>query len=176
MRSFLKVLVLAFGLFMATYATAVEPFTIKDIRAEGLQRVEAGTVFATLPFRTGDTFTDEKGASAIRALFALGLFKDVRLDAKDGVLIVAVEERPTIAELAFVGAKEFDKDKLSFMLRQRPNNQPELNCFFNEDIYDDVDYAFSSEDVRVVIQGRLLPNRSNSLEVIAIEIIEPEKI
>lgn len=72
--------------------------------------------------------------------------------------------------------KEFDKDKLSFMLRQRPNNQPELNCFFNEDIYDDVDYAFSSEDIRVIIQGRLLPNRSNSLEVIAIEIIEPARV
>lgn len=118
MRSFIKVLTLVFGLFLAGQALAVEPFAIKDIRAEGLQRVEAGTVFATLPFRTGDTFTDEKGAAAIRALFALGLFKDVRLEAKDGVLIVAVEERPTIAELTFLGAKEFDKDNLTKALRE----------------------------------------------------------
>jgi outer membrane protein insertion porin family len=118
MRLFFKVLVVAFGLYMAGQAAAVEPFTIKDIRAEGLQRVEAGTVFATLPVRTGDTFTDEKGAAAIRALFSLGLFKDVRLETKDGVLIVVIEERPTIAELTFVGAKEFDKDNLAKALKE----------------------------------------------------------
>ena len=118
MRSFLKIVAFAFGLFVAAHALAIEPFAIKDIRAEGLQRVEAGTVFATLPFRTGDTFTDEKGAAAIRALFALGLFKDVRLETKDGVLIVAVEERPTIAELTFLGTKEFDKDNLAKALRE----------------------------------------------------------
>ena len=61
-------------------ALAVEPFVIKDIRVEGLQRSDAGTVFAALPFRIGDTYTDEKGSAALRALFATGLFKDVRID------------------------------------------------------------------------------------------------
>ena len=59
---------------------AVEPFVLKDIRVEGLQRTDAGTVFASLPFRIGDTYNDEKGAAALRALFATGLFKDVRID------------------------------------------------------------------------------------------------
>ena len=36
-------------------ALAVEPFVLKDIRVEGLQRTDAGTVFAALPFRIGDT-------------------------------------------------------------------------------------------------------------------------
>ncbi len=117
MRSFFKIVALASCLFFAGQAAAVEPFVVKDIRAEGLQRVEAGTVFATLPFRTGDTFTDDKGSAAIRALFALGLFKDVRLESKDGVLIVVVEERPTIAELTFVGTREFDKDNLTKALK-----------------------------------------------------------
>ncbi|HEY8709560.1 MAG TPA: outer membrane protein assembly factor BamA, partial [Burkholderiaceae bacterium] len=56
-------------------AWAVEPFVLKDIRVEGLQRSDAGTVFASLPFRIGETYTDEKGAAALRALFATGLFK-----------------------------------------------------------------------------------------------------
>jgi outer membrane protein assembly factor BamA len=50
-------------------AWAVEPFKLKDIRVEGLQRVESGTVFASLPFRIGDLYNDESGAAAIRALF-----------------------------------------------------------------------------------------------------------
>src|SRR5512137_60224 len=99
-------------------AWAVEPFTVRDIRIEGLQRVEAGTIFASLPFRVGDTYNDEKGSAAIRALFALGLFKDVRLEVNGDVLVVIVEERPTVANVDFVGAKEFDKDALQKMLRE----------------------------------------------------------
>jgi outer membrane protein insertion porin family len=93
-------------------ARAVEPFVLKDIRVEGLQRSDAGTVFASLPFRIGDTYSDEKGAAALRALFATGLYKDVRLDVENGVVIVIVEERPVIANIDFVGLKEFDKDQL----------------------------------------------------------------
>ncbi len=96
---------------------AVEPFAVRDIRVEGLQRVEPGTVFASLPVRVGDTYSDDKGSAAIRALFALGLFKDVRIDVVDGVLVVIVEERPTVAEVEFSGAKEFDKDVLKKAMR-----------------------------------------------------------
>ena len=97
---------------------AVDPFTVRDIRVEGLQRVEPGTVFASLPFRVGDQYNDEKGSAAIRALFALGLFKDVRLEVDGNVLVVIVEERPTVAEVDFVGTREFDKDNLKRALRE----------------------------------------------------------
>ena len=99
-------------------AWAVDPFTVRDIRVEGLQRVEPGTVFASLPFRIGDQYNDEKGSAAIRALFGLGLFKDVRLDVSGDVLVVIVEERPTVADVDFVGSREFDKDVLKKALRE----------------------------------------------------------
>jgi outer membrane protein insertion porin family len=103
--------------FVANTAWAVDPFQVRDIKVEGLQRIEAGTVFASLPIRVGDTYNDDSGAAAIRALFALGLFKDVRLEVNGDVLVVIVEERPSIAEVEFVGAKEFDKDVLKKALR-----------------------------------------------------------
>ena len=103
--------------FAAQAAWAVDPFTVSDIRIEGLQRVEPGTVFASLPVRVGDTYNDEKGSGAINALFALGLFKDVRLETNGNVLVVVVEERPTVAEVEFVGTKEFDKDTLKKAMR-----------------------------------------------------------
>lgn len=108
----------AAGFFAAQAAWAVDPFTVRDIRVEGLQRVEPGTIFASLPFRVGEPYNDEKGSSAIRALFGLGLFKDVRLEVIGDVLVVIVEERPTVAEVEFVGAKEFDKDVLRKALRE----------------------------------------------------------
>jgi len=90
----------------------VTPFVLKDIRVEGLQRSDAGTVFASLPFRIGDTYNDEKGAAALRALFATGLFKDVRVEVDGDVVVVIVDERSVIANIDFVGLKEFDKDVL----------------------------------------------------------------
>ncbi len=112
---------LVFALFICgllQQACALDPFKIEDIRVEGLQRVEPGTVFATIPFRVGDTYTEEKGTQAIRSLFGLGLFKDLRIDIKSNVVIIAIEERPIIANLDFVGAKEFDKDALRKALRE----------------------------------------------------------
>jgi hypothetical protein len=98
-------------------AWAVDPFKVRDIRVEGLQRVEAGTIFASLPVRVGDTYDDEKGAAAIQALFGLGLFKDVRIEVSGDVLVVIVEERPTVADVEFSGNKEFDKDLLRKSMR-----------------------------------------------------------
>lgn len=109
---------IAAGLFAASTAWAVDPFTVRDIRVEGLQRVEPGTIFASLPFRVGETYNDDKGSTAIRALFGLGLFKDVRLEVNGDVLVVIVEERPTVADVDFVGTKEFDKDVLKKALRE----------------------------------------------------------
>ena len=110
-------LVVAAGGF-AGPAWAVDPFTVRDIRVEGLQRVEAGTIFASLPIRVGDSYDDEKGTAAIQSLFALGLFKDVRIEVNGDVLVVIVEERPTVADVGFSGNKEFDKDALSKALRE----------------------------------------------------------
>ncbi|MBT8583835.1 outer membrane protein assembly factor BamA [Polynucleobacter paneuropaeus] len=91
-------------------AHAADSFVIKDIRLEGLQRVEPGTVFSYLPVQVGDTFTEEKGADAIRALYETGFFRDVQIQAQGDVLIVIVEERPTISRIEFTGMKEFDQE------------------------------------------------------------------
>jgi len=102
----------------ASGAYAFEPFTVTDIRVDGIQRTEAGTVFSYLPIKVGETMTDEKAAQAIKALFATGFFKDVRIEIDAGVVIIAVEERPAIAQIDFVGLKEFDKDQLIKSLKE----------------------------------------------------------
>ena len=96
---------------------AADAFVIKDIRIEGLQRVEPGTVFSYLPVQVGETFTDEKGADAIKSLYSTGFFRDVQIQAQGNVLIVIVEERPTISRLEFTGMKEFDQEIVRKSLR-----------------------------------------------------------
>jgi outer membrane protein insertion porin family len=114
-----KRLTLALAAVLAVQpAFAEEPFVVKDIRVEGVQRTEAGTVFSYLPVKVGDVMTDEKTAAAIKALYATGFFKDVRMEARDGVLIVTVEERPSISSIKLVGLKEFSEEDLKKGLKE----------------------------------------------------------
>jgi outer membrane protein insertion porin family len=106
------------ALLFARSAWAFEPFVIRDIRIEGIQRIEAGTIFSYLPVKVGDRMTDEKAAAAIKALFGTGFFRDVRLDVQGNVLVVTVDERPAIATIEFSGMKEFDKDTVKKSLRE----------------------------------------------------------
>jgi outer membrane protein insertion porin family len=106
---FLAQLVLVVAASVCVNAQAADSFVIKDIRIEGLQRVEPGTVFSYLPVQVGDTFTDEKSAEAIKALYSTGFFRDVQIQAQGNILIVIVEERPTISRIEFTGMKEFDQ-------------------------------------------------------------------
>ena len=87
----------------APHARAVDPFVVRDIRVEGVQRTEAGTIFSYLPIKVGERVDDEKLSAAVKALYATGFFRDVRLEREGDVLVVAVQERPTISTLSFVG-------------------------------------------------------------------------
>jgi outer membrane protein insertion porin family len=104
-------------LLFAASVWAVEPFVIKDIRVEGIQRTEAGTVFSYLPVKVGDTLDDERATASLHALFMTGFFKDVELKADQGVLVVVVKERPTVDSVEINGVKDFPKDQLAENLK-----------------------------------------------------------
>ena len=111
-------LLLALALTAALPAFAIQPFVVRDIRVEGVQRTEAGTVFTYLPVKVGERIDDDKAAQAIKALYATGFYSDVRLESDGDILIVFVQERPAIAQIDIEGAKEFTKDNLKDGLKQ----------------------------------------------------------
>src|SRR2546426_814093 len=113
----LALLISLLALLLPDMALAFEPFVVKDIRVEGVQRTEAGTVFNYLPIKVGDRVDDEKASAAVKALYATGFFRDVRLEVEGGVLVVIVQERPTISQIDIIGTKEFDKDTLRKALK-----------------------------------------------------------
>ncbi|MEO8486849.1 MAG: POTRA domain-containing protein, partial [Betaproteobacteria bacterium] len=109
--------VLALALAVPGSALAVDPFVVRDIRVEGVQRTEAGTIFSYLPIKVGERVDDGKISAAVKALYATGFFRDVRLERDGDVLVVAVQERPTISALSFVGNKEFDTETVKKALK-----------------------------------------------------------
>jgi outer membrane protein insertion porin family len=111
------ILLLVSGLYAST-AAALEPFVVKDIRVEGIQRTEAGTVFSYLPVKVGETMNDDLASQAIKSLYGTGFFKDVRIEAEGDVLIITVQERSAIAQIDFSGNKSFPTDKMKEGLKQ----------------------------------------------------------
>ena len=108
----LAMLLGAAGTLVTHAALAFDPFVVSDIRVEGIQRIDAGTVFSYLPVKVGETFNDDRATAALKALYATGFFKDVRIDVDNTVLVVIVEERPAIAAIDFTGMKEFEAPTL----------------------------------------------------------------
>jgi outer membrane protein insertion porin family len=109
----LLALALATALSMPAWAqTAFAPFTVSDIRIDGLQRIGAGTVFTYLPVERGDTLDQAKAAEALRALYKTGFFEDVRLDRQGSILVITVVERPAINKLTLVGNKDLKTEDL----------------------------------------------------------------
>lgn len=91
---------------------AAAPFVVKDIRVEGMQRTDAGTVFNYLPIKVGDKVDDAAVTRAIKTLYATGFFKDVHIEVDKDVLVVVIDERPAISQITFSGNKEFDSENL----------------------------------------------------------------
>ncbi len=98
-------------------ALAVVPFTISEIRAEGLKRLDIGTVLSYLPLSQGDVLNDQTSSQAIRALYGSGLFQDVELDRDGTVLVVRVVERPAIASFEIDGNDKIGGDELKESLK-----------------------------------------------------------
>jgi len=93
-------------------AHALDNFVIKDIKIEGLQRISLGTAFTYLPLKVGEELTAQKASDAVRALFKTGFFENVTLTREGDVLVIVVEERPSIASINIFGNEEIKKEDL----------------------------------------------------------------
>ncbi len=113
LKQIMNKLLLSLAFLLLTGAAIAEPFKIKDIRVEGLQRISAGTVFNFLPVKVGDEMTDKDAKNIIRALFKSKYFNDVAVDEQEGVLVITVSERPAISSIEFIGNKDLDSKELS---------------------------------------------------------------
>jgi outer membrane protein insertion porin family len=163
---------LLFGSFMR-FALAFEPFIVKDIRVEGLQRISAGTVFNYLPVKVGEKFDEQVSAQAVRALYKTGFFKDVRLERNGDVLVVIVQERPSISSIDVKGNKSIPKDQLMEGLKRVGLAEGRV---FNRSLLDKIEQElqrqyFSEGKYAVKIDTKVTPLERNRV-AIALDISE----
>jgi len=86
---------------------------IQNIRVEGNKRVEPETVRSYLTFTTGDAYDPAQIDESLKALFATGLFEDVRIRREGSTVVIVVQENPIVARVAFEGNREVEDDTLA---------------------------------------------------------------
>lgn len=104
-------LLLLIPLLGAVHARA-QGFIVSDIRVEGLQRISAGSVFASIPIAVGDVINQGLIQSSARALFATGNFDDIQIGRDGNVLVIIVAERPSISEITIEGNEAIETEAL----------------------------------------------------------------
>ena len=115
MKKFLFLILFFFSFFYISLCSAE---TIKDIKVNGLQRVEPGVIFDSIPFEIGDDLNTVDTSQIIKYIYKSGQFRDVFVDFNDGVLLVTVSEKPIIASIEFNGNKRIPEDKLREGVKQ----------------------------------------------------------
>ena len=98
-------------------AQAFEPFEVRNLRVEGLQRIAEGTVYNYLPINIGDVVDEVRVREALRALYREGLFDDVALRRDGDTLVIVVKERPSIEQFTIEGNKDIKTEDLMDSLR-----------------------------------------------------------
>jgi outer membrane protein insertion porin family len=153
----------------AVRAQAVqEPFTVGDIRVEGLQRISEGTVFNYLPVNIGDHLDGQRIGEAMRALYATGFFRDVELRRDGNTLLVVVVERPSIAKFEIKGNKDIKTEDLQKSLRNVGLAQGKT---FDRSVLDEVkqyltDQYFSRGKYAVRVDTKITELPGNKVDVV----------
>nr|VFK13354.1 MAG: Beta-barrel assembly machine subunit BamA [Candidatus Kentron sp. LFY] len=166
-------LLLVMSVFQRVFA--LDAFVVSDVRLEGLQRIEAGTVFNYLPVKVGDTVDEQRAADAIHSLFKTGFFKDVRIEREGNTLIVSVVERPSIANITFNGNSDIGTEELLESLKQIGFASGRV---FNRSVFEKVEQKlrrsyFSLGKYGVKITSTVTPLERNRV-AIQFDIIEGE--
>jgi hypothetical protein len=85
---------------------------IADIKVEGNQRIETGTILSYMLVRVGDPFDPDRLDRSLKTLYATGLFQDVRLSRDGDTLVVHLVENPLVNRVVFEGNHELTDENL----------------------------------------------------------------
>lgn len=118
----LSMLVIAPLLLPISTAAQAQGAIIREIRVEGNRRIEPETVRSYMKLSVGEAYDDAKADDSLRALFATGLFADVKINRTSNGVLVVISENPVIGQVAFEGNSEVEKSALEAEVQLKPRS------------------------------------------------------
>lgn len=97
---------------------AADEFIVRDIKIDGLVRLTPANVYTMLPVHSGDRVDDQAISNSIRALYASGMFDDIKASKEGDTLVFKVIERPLISKVELKGNKLIPKEALEEGLKK----------------------------------------------------------
>ncbi|NOX76006.1 MAG: outer membrane protein assembly factor BamA [Gammaproteobacteria bacterium] len=162
------VLMGCFWFFASAPTWAVDAFVVEDIEVLGLQRISLGTTFNYLPVKVGEKFDDTKAGNVIRSLYKTGFFEDIQLSRKDNILVVNVEERPSIAKIKVFGNKDLQTDDLNSALKEVGLTEGRI---FNRSLLDQMEQELQRQYFSLGKYGATVSTKLTDLERNRVDIV-----
>ncbi len=100
---FRKAISLLFLAVLCSRPVFAQNFTIADIIVDGYQRITPGIIYNLLPVGIGDEVSSQTPALIIRELAASEYFDAVEVSREGNILVITVQERPSVAEINIEG-------------------------------------------------------------------------
>jgi outer membrane protein insertion porin family len=144
-----------------------------SIAVEGNRRVEADTIRSYFRLSPGERLDAAKIDAGLKALYATGLFQDVRISQPGGRVVVTVVENPVLNRVAFEGNKKLKDEQLTGEVQSKPRgtfSRPIIQSDTQRIV--EVYRRAGRYDVRVVPKIIELPN--NRIDLV-FEITEGQK-
>lgn len=135
---------------------------VADLRIEGNKRIESDAIRKVIQTTEGGVFNAKMLSDDIKAIFALGYFQDIRVDARETPqgrsLIFSVQERPTIRQIRASGNRVYDDEEILsnldiktgsiFNIYKVKSNIQQIESLYKEKNYHNVHVAYEVHELK----------------------------
>ncbi|MBW2490045.1 MAG: outer membrane protein assembly factor BamA [Deltaproteobacteria bacterium] len=151
---------------------------VASVVITGNKRIESDAIKMIIKTKPGDIYLSKSLSDDLKAVFAMGYFDDIRIEAEDTPdgkkIIFTVEEKPTIRVIRFKGNKVFKEEKLKENLTIKTGSilnpfKIRSNIERIEELYKEKNY----HNIKAAYNVKYLENNQADLEF---DIDEGEKI
>lgn len=151
---------------LAAFEVRAASVYVRDIKVEGLERVEVGTVLSYVDIKKNTIIDDAKMDASLKQLYATGLFNDVSLNMKnDGLLIIKVAENPIINKVLFDGNDKVDDEMLKGELQLAPRSTYS-RAKVQEDVQRILEIYKRTGRYAVVVEPQIIERDQNRVDLI----------
>ncbi|MFT5550514.1 MAG: outer membrane protein insertion porin family, partial [Candidatus Azotimanducaceae bacterium] len=105
-------------LLFFVFTVRADSFTVEQIEIVGAKKISVGTVLNYLPINVGEVFNSERAPYFIRELYSTGFFNGIKLLRDEDILVVKVNERPSISAVNVEGNDKLTDENLELALDQ----------------------------------------------------------